>query len=653
MQVASNDARRSSFMRRPRAGSIALIVIAGILVALGLASAESLRTVFVDGPVAAAIVAAATGLGLWIFRGLRLHHADAAWQIIGGAGLGLGALSLLMLGLGSSGILDRTAWIVLLATLAISGVWRVCVLMGGSSAARAEETEPWIRWLWLTVIVFGALALAAATIPPGILWPPEGNGYDVLEYHLGAPREYFEAGRIEYLPHNIYGNFPFNVEMLYLLTIVLHDDPVSAVFSAQLLNAFLGMLAVATIWLAGREYGPVAGVIAAIAAATVPFLTYLSGIAYVENGMLLFAALALAAMIRASREQDGSTGRWLTVSGLAAGLSCGCKYTAVVMILLPLAVACLWLSLRRNPRRPTWSLIFIAACAVTFGPWLIRNTVNTGNPVFPLARSVMPERAGVWNDDGAARWHEGHLPDPAHRSIGGRLTRLWHEVIGSEMFGPVIPLSMALGGFSMLARRRKSATTDDSTAAADIGGPACWLMIAVGLVAWLSMTHLAGRFAVGLIVPAAVLLGRSWPPLLGTNTRILTAGAIVLIAAFNTRSTLVFFREYHTLDIAPNAVAALDMIKRGEWGGQAHIPVLNEHLAAGRRILMIGDARRFYLQDGADYCVVFNRNPFAEAAERLSAGALMGWLREHDYDFVYVDWSEMQRLRTSRYGFWE
>jgi hypothetical protein len=30
----------------------------------------------------------------------------------------------------------------------------------------------------------------------------------------------------------------------------------------------------------------------------------------------------------------------------------------------------------------------------------------------------------------------------------------------------------------------------------------------------------------------------------------------------------------------------------------------------------------------------------------------MGWLREHPYRWVYVDWTEMHRLRTTRYGFW-
>ncbi len=151
------------------------------------------------------------------------------WQLVLAAGLGLGALSLLVLGLGALGVLHRAVWISLLILFGLGGLWRGFALLRLHGTVADEDADGdgdgWMRWLWLGVIGFGGLALLAGTIPPGILWPAEGNGYDVLEYHLGVPREYFEAGCISYLSHNIYSNFPFNVEMLYLLTMVLHGEP--------------------------------------------------------------------------------------------------------------------------------------------------------------------------------------------------------------------------------------------------------------------------------------------------------------------------------------------------------------------------------------------------------------------------------------------
>ena len=37
----------------------------------------------------------------------------------------------------------------------------------------------------------------------------------------------------------------------------------------------------------------------------------------------------------------------------------------------------------------------------------------------------------------------------------------------------------------------------------------------------------------------------------------------------------------------------------------------------------------------------------------MTPDELLGWLRGRGYQFVYVDWGEMHRLRNSRYGFWK
>ena len=51
-------------------------------------------------------------------------------------------------------------------------------------------------WDWLALLAtpFLSLASTAAMIPPGMLWTrEEPHGYDVVEYHLQAPREWFEC----------------------------------------------------------------------------------------------------------------------------------------------------------------------------------------------------------------------------------------------------------------------------------------------------------------------------------------------------------------------------------------------------------------------------------------------------------------------------
>lgn len=625
-----------------RAPSSALVAGCAAILALiivGAISFTSLVVLLEHGLVALCIIAGATGLGLCLVDALNLGTMETRWRWTSAAALGLGALSLLVLGLGVMGFLRRALWIAILIIFAIGGAARP---FGRRSPHEIRNAANSLRWLWLAAAAFAGLTLLAATLPPGILWPAEGNGYDVLEYHLGAPREYFEAGRIGYLPHNIYSNFPFNVEMLYLLAMVLQGGAIQAALTAQLLHAFLGMLAAAAVWLAGREISRGAGIVAGIMAATCPFMTYLGALAYDEWGLLFFSAVALAAIIRSAQ---ASSTRWTVIAGLCAGFACGCKYTGVTATLVPLAIAALWLAMRQ--RKPSRAIAFIGAALISVSPWLIKNVRYTGNPVFPLARSVFHERAGVWDDDGAARWHEGHLPAPEDRPLPARIRRTWRQIFGSAMFGPIFGLAIAAEVVRRFLRRRSSSNFD-----ACVMG--CYSMFFIGLAIWFCFTHLVDRFAIVLLIPACVMLGHSYEALRPILRGWIFPVILLATAGLNLRTVLGTFSDAHAFEIlAVRDSDRTDWFTGGHWAHAEHIPKLNELTASGKKILMVGDAQRFYLNAGVDDCVVFNRNPFAEAAARRSPAELIDWLRQQGYTHVYVDWGEMNRLRRSRYGFWK
>ena len=69
-------------------------------------------------------------------------------------------------------------------------------------------------------------------------------------------------------------------------------------------------------------------------------------------------------------------------------------------------------------------------------------------------------------------------------------------------------------------------------------------------------------------------------------------------------------------------------------------------------MLVVGDARAFYFQRRIDYRVVFNRSPFVDALrDAPSDEDVVDWLRGRGYTHILVNWSEINRLRRSRYGF--
>ncbi len=641
---APSEIRKGALACAPNRTIFALALAACLLI-VAVCSPASIVVIAAHLPPAMLIVLSGLGIGWTLSPVLLPKSAGPDWRVVGGAGIGLGVLSLLMLGLGSVGVMNRAFWLAILSVFAAVGVWRIVTLSRAKSDA--SESPAAIRWLWMLVVPFAAIALLAASLPPGILWPAEGNGYDVLEYHLGAPREFFEAGRISFLPHNIYSNFPFAVEMLYLLTMIVHGDAVSAGITAQMVNLIIAGLAVAAVWLAGKQLSRSVGVIAATLAATCPFVAYLCGVAYVENALLLYAALALAAVFCWSKDDDASSPRWALLTGLFCGFACGCKYTGIAVVLAPMAIVAIWQLLRCRGKGLAAASLFTLGTLLAFGPWLVRNTINTHNPVFPLARSVFPDNGVAWDDDGAARWTEGHLPAPEDRPLGARIRRLGTEILSSELFGPLIVLAMIVGAVQILR------------SIAGRGLPfapvlAAWAMIAVGVVAWLFFSHLVGRFAVTLIVPASLMVAARWESLRRSETRLIGIAIVVLASVLNFSMLVRAGTSAGLFQVAAlRAGAGTEWFTDGLWPSHAHVPRINKLTAEGGRVLVVADARRFYLNAGADYCVVFSRNPFAEAAANLSPGDLLAWLRKRGYEHVYVDWGEMSRLRSSRYGFWQ
>ena len=74
-----------------------------------------------------------------------------------------------------------------------------------AEATGSEFPARTIRWAWLAVPSL-ACCLLGGILPP---WQ-----FDVREYHLQVPKEWFLAGRVEFLPHNVYGNMPLGAEIL-------------------------------------------------------------------------------------------------------------------------------------------------------------------------------------------------------------------------------------------------------------------------------------------------------------------------------------------------------------------------------------------------------------------------------------------------------
>jgi 4-amino-4-deoxy-L-arabinose transferase-like glycosyltransferase len=626
-------------MAPPRIVHVALVTGTASLAIVLWQSPVALLVWATDGFMAAATLAAATLAGLAVLPILGIRSLEPAWRVVVAAGLGIGLLSLAVLACGLCGLVGSERRLILPAVLLMAAFAGLRHRARGSTMVTFQSHSGLLRWMLVATAPFLSLTLLVATVPPGLLWQEEGGGYDVLEYHLQLPREYWEAGAIAYLPHNVYANLPQAAEMLYLFADMLHGDPIEAWSLAKCINALLGLLVVAAAWLAGRQLSPAGGIVTAAVTASVGWLIYLSGVAYVENGLLLFGMLSAACLVRAGRCDDRpQSWRWVLVAGLMAGTACGFKYTGVLMVALPLGAMALMLT--RGPTGARLKAVgtFAGAAALTFSPWLVKNLALTGNPVFPLAGDVFRAYPEGWGEEESSHFAEVHAPAAQESRWTARMSLARRHIISdpAQRFGPLL---FALATVALLRRRGRLEI-------------ALAITLGIQLAAWLLTTHLYARFAVPMLIPLVLLAGRGAT---ADNGRV-TWGFVVLIL-FGMSFNLYKAAELYAQHIYPqgeriDVEAKTGVFTEGLVGGWEHLQIINNRLDDNVRILMVGDARPFYWQRPVDYCVVFNRNPFAEAVARNeNTEETLDWLRRQGYTHVFVHWDEIGRLRRSRYGF--
>ena len=494
-------------------------------------------------------------------------------------GLGLGTLGLLELGLGLAGWLNLSTLCMLLAASVLAGV----AMLSIRRRKHAALTLPAIGlpWMWPVVAVYLSIAILSATLLPGSLWPDDPHWYDVLVYHLQVPREWFELGRIIPLEHNVFSFFPFNIEIHYLAMMHLRGSSYAAMYQAQLLGIVLSCASAMAIWSAVRPISRPGATLAAFAFLLTPWVTMLSSVAYVEPGQMFFVALSMAWLLSARQSSHGIS-RAVLLAGIFSGLAAGTKLTSLAMFTLP-ATLFILIALPLHfplhfPRRLGLTTLFLLATLLPLSPWLVRNYIWSGNPVFPLALEQLGK--GHFTPDQLTRFERAHLPTANQQSIPARLQAASDQIVLDWRMGFVL-LPVALVSITF-ARRRPETWL-------------CVMVIAGTAVIWLTMTHLQGRFFTialpALCIAAGLLPQRAIPWLSASFILSATIGIIGL--PIHSGSTQIV--GLHTA-LQP----ACENGRKGLFGLTNPYPALpmtreevRANIEAGRTVLFVGGGAIF------------------------------------------------------------
>ncbi|GAC1337708.1 MAG: hypothetical protein NVSMB14_04850 [Isosphaeraceae bacterium] len=367
---------------------------------------------------------------------------------------------------------------------------------------------------------------------------------------------------------------------------------------------------------------------AAIVYVSTPWIYRLAAIPYVEGPLCYFHAALIWGIVRAWIEPDRSrTARlWGLVGGFAGG-AFTCKYPGLISAIAPASLAASLAAVsKRNGKIVAY---FVAGAAVAVGPWLLKNAIDTGNPVYPLGYRVFGGR--FWDDELDAKWSRAH----GRRPISARaLVDSAVEVAGkndwqSPLFAMLAPLALLRVG------SRKAAIVLLS------------YVIYIFLTWWI-LTHRLDRVWLPVAVPSASLAG------IGADWVKARAWSVVLAG-------IVFFGVFSNFVFDSTKLAAFN-----QWTGDldaldVRVPaelhslplsLLDASLPQGAKVLVVGQAGVFHVEHAIVYDTVFNRQTFETLAEGRSAAEIHHDLRQQKITHIYVDWPEIRRYRSpGNYGF--
>lgn len=573
----------------------------------------------------------------------------ASERAIAGALVGAGVVAVALQGLGFSGGLTSPA-IVLLALLLVAGSWAL---------TRRVEPAPSSpsRILAGAGVLPAAVALGVLVLLTGRALARVPIEWDGLTYHLLFPAQYLQEGRIFFLdagrPLDQTGFYPQNAELTFAYLMALAKSDLLVGVSMVFWTAMAG---VATARLA-RDLGasPASAATAGALAATTPALLSRAATSYVEP-LLLFSVLSAilfarrALLARTDPERLAAS----LLSGVAAGLAAGTKFTALPLALALAALVAVGLAADRRERarwRPlaVWSV----AASLPAAGWFLRNLWAKGNPLYPAPFLGLPylERIDLrWQ--GASVWVR-RTELAAKELFGDALFALPPNRAPSMTLGSVAPLAfglaaiallLAAGRFAALARSRRV-----TEAIAELAVP---ISLVALVVTWFATPFWRNiglfRSLVRVAVPAAAVAfamsasvverlrpRAGWVALAGTVAVLLQ----IAQAGVVDRSAPVFVLLGAAWVLTVGLASGVVRSPRDFAGSRAQAVLRGLGVVGALATLVVAESRREVSRE-ATWLAASPQRLFARAAiegERLIPGrATVAFVADLNYEFLYL-----------------
>ena len=532
------------------------------------------------------------------------------------------------------------------------------------------------------VAIVGLTCAASAILMLGSWLPP--SEFDVLEYHLQAPKEFFRLGAIRFLPHNIYANMPLGTEMhsLAMMTFLGDADAWLGGVIGKSITASISLVGAALLGaFVAQKFGGLFGWMAAGLWLNSPGIAQVAMFGLIDGAFatyVLASAIATHYAMEAIRnrvetnDSDSAENRtnrirmltYWRLAGLTSGAAAATKYPGLILAVVPVCAFFAWSSWRFRSVFPLRESI-LAACLLTMeltatcGLWYGKNWVFTGNPVYPLVAGVLGGE--TLTPEKIAQWKRAHLaPDLATTTKANReeiLISLVESVfiVASDtarlfLTSSYVQPAMIFGLFLCWFAGRKIRDESHWRLILSWSVWSLWIVLI-----WWFATHRIDRFWLPLTGIWAGLgaIGFWW--LYQHVSPNLSQAIIVLGLSYgcvvNSSPTTADNRFFVSLEAL-----------RQDIGDENQVPRLFPTIAwvnwnltdSKTRILLVGEARAFEFLPEIEYSTCFDLNPGEIYLRGKSPTEQLATLHQRGITHILIQWTEINRYRKpANYGFSE
>ncbi len=574
---------------------------------------------------AGAMTLAALGAGYPLVRGL-LGRKSGPLPLVVVAGAGAAVLALIPVGLAFCGWLRPAPLIVIIVAASVAGIAVIARHRDGVRLPPFQKA-PGVWLLFLCLVGVAGLTLAA---PPAM--------YDSLNYHLAFPAQYLRHGRFIEFPRDIYSYYPASEGALFTYVFATIGG-----WGAKMIHWWMALVAaLAASELARRLGGGRAAAWAAVLFFAAPPVLIMSGMASNDLAVAAWAGGAFVVLATEELWRQHPVGAG-SLTGILLGTAAAAKYLALATAVIPgvIVLFVILAGLRRRSRPAqmagiaAWSL---AGFLMTAGPWLLRNLVWSGDPLYPYFTRLFHTSAAV--SIGSELSQCGALPSTAFGWLG--------RIVTAPIVRTFVPLQLGgtLGVQFLILLPAAIVLSWKRWRPARL----VWIGLATGTIAWGSLVTFA-RFATPELLLAAALAGWALAAMTSGVGAPLVRRMLLALAVFIVAWNLTYLTNPFNMD----RLLVVTGIRKSEafldnWA--SYWPAarwIDTHLPSRAKIMLVGEPRSY----GIDRDVVVEdpfRTPLLLELARScqSLECLQNQLRSMGITDLLINPLEMRRIARQR-----